>query len=304
MTKNIICSCAILLVTFSLSAQSDSPANQLNLTDSVTAIQKKTGSGIITNNHSGKFYIYWGYNGSVFTHSDIHFEGPDYNFTVFDVVAHDRPTPFSFGVYFNPSSITIPQYNYRIGYYLNNRWSISLGLDHMKYVMDQNQTVLMSGEIDDIASADYAGSYHDSAMVLTQDFLKFEHTDGLNLLSLDVEYTLPLLNLFHDKMNMSLASGAGIAAMIPRTDVRVFGEGINNKFHLAGYGISAKTGVRFEFFKNIFLLAQTRFGFVNLPDILLNDNVPQRADQHFSFFEYFVTAGLTLPFRKNEKHFK
>ena len=28
--------------------------------------------------------------------------------------------------------MTIPQYNFRLGYYLNDHWNVSLGIDHMK----------------------------------------------------------------------------------------------------------------------------------------------------------------------------
>ncbi|MEO6167589.1 MAG: hypothetical protein ABIO46_00785 [Chitinophagales bacterium] len=297
MPKIILITCMILLFGKFLIAQSNS-GGSTPASDS-SALQSIASHNLKKTDNRGKFYFYWGYNGSAFTHSDIHFAGPDYDFTFFDVKAHDRPSHFSAGLYLNPATISIPQYNYRLGYHFTDRWSISLGQDHMKYVVDQNQTVLMSGFIDDAVSTAYHGVYVDSAIILSEDFLKFEHTDGLNLVSLDLEYTLPLLSLPDGKMNVSFSTGIGLACMIPRTDVRVFGEGINNKFHLAGYSISAKAGPRIEFFHNFFLLAQVRTGYINLPDILLNNSSPQRADQHFSFLEYFVAAGFTFPFHKN-----
>jgi len=45
----------------------------------------------------------------------------------------------SFDKYFNSGNITIPQYNFRVGYYFKPNWDISFGIDHMKYVLDQNQ---------------------------------------------------------------------------------------------------------------------------------------------------------------------
>ncbi len=82
----------------------------------------------------GQWFLYWGYNRSWFTNSDIRFEGDDHDFTLRDVRAHDRPVGFDAKTYFSPASIWIPQYNYRIGYFLRDRWSLSLGMDHMKYV--------------------------------------------------------------------------------------------------------------------------------------------------------------------------
>jgi len=44
-----------------------------------------------TKHNKGKFYIFWGGNRESYTKSDIHFEGANYNFTVHDVTAHDKP---------------------------------------------------------------------------------------------------------------------------------------------------------------------------------------------------------------------
>ena len=87
----------------------------------------------------GSFYFYWGWNKSAYTKSDITFTGNDYNFTLYDVVADDRQSPLSANIYLNPANITIPQYNMRIGYFFNDKYNISFGVDHMKYVMRSNQ---------------------------------------------------------------------------------------------------------------------------------------------------------------------
>jgi hypothetical protein len=59
--------------------------------------------------------------------------GKDYNFTIENMVAHDDK---GWHVdYINPVKMTIPQTNFRIGYFINDHYSIALGVDHMKYVM-------------------------------------------------------------------------------------------------------------------------------------------------------------------------
>jgi len=60
--------------------------------------------------NKGRFYFNWGYNRARFIKSTIHFSSPSYDFTLFDVIADDRPSPFSFDQYFNPVKATIPQY--------------------------------------------------------------------------------------------------------------------------------------------------------------------------------------------------
>ncbi len=248
-----------------------------------------------------KFFFYWGYNRAIFTRSDIHLSGANYDFTVFDVKAHDRPSPFSIREYFGITSWSVPQYNYRIGYYINDRVSFSFGQDHMKYVMDRNQTATVSGVVSSAASEKYAGEYLEAPTKITPDFLTFEHTDGLNLFSLEIEYTLPLFSFFDNKLRIDLNGGAGGIWMVPRTDVRVFGYGLNNEYHLAGYSMTAKAGPQIQFFKHYFLRAQTRVGYITLPDILIHNEAPDRADQNFSFMEWYVVAGLLFPFGNASK---
>jgi len=94
----------------------------------------------------GKLFIYWGWNRANYSNSDIHLTGNNYDFTLKNVVAYDRPTAFTFA-YFNPVKITIPQTNFRIGYFLNDHYTVSIGVDHMKYVVKSYQTVKINGEI-------------------------------------------------------------------------------------------------------------------------------------------------------------
>lgn len=83
----------------------------------------------------GKFFFYWGWNKSIYSNSTIHFKGDDYSFRLDKVKASDKQSEPSLD-YINPARMTIAQYNFRIGYFFNDRWSISFGNDHMKYVVD------------------------------------------------------------------------------------------------------------------------------------------------------------------------
>ena len=66
--------------------------------------------------HGGTFYFAWGYNKDWFTRSDLHFVDhvtDDYDIIVHDAAAHDNP---SVDKVFE-SDPSVPQYNYRFGYY-------------------------------------------------------------------------------------------------------------------------------------------------------------------------------------------
>jgi hypothetical protein len=55
-----------------------------------------------TAKNKGKFYVFWGGNRESFSKSDIHFRGEDYNFTLNNVSAQDKPKGWHVD-YINPN---------------------------------------------------------------------------------------------------------------------------------------------------------------------------------------------------------
>lgn len=63
-----------------------------------------------TAHNKGKFFFYWGGNRAYYSTSDIRFTGADYDFTLNNVTAQDKPKGYHVD-YVNPSRMTIPQTN-------------------------------------------------------------------------------------------------------------------------------------------------------------------------------------------------
>lgn len=239
-------------------------------------------------NKKGTFFAYWGWNRSNYTTSDIHFTGKEYNFELTDVVAKDRQSVFTFHNYFNPTSITIPQYNFRFGYFISDKYQISFGADHMKYVMQANQTVKINGEIAN-SGTEYDGIYADRDLVLSKDFLQFEHTDGLNYENIEVRRFDALFT--RDKFVVSANEGFGIGILLPRTNATLLNNERYDEFHLAGYGFAAVASLNFTFFNYFFIQPEFKVGFINMPDIRTTKFKVDRADQYFWFSQYNVVFG-------------
>lgn len=247
------------------------------------------------------FYGYWGYNVSGYTKSDISFKGDNYNFTLYDVEAYDRPTPFSFDVYLNPSTVSIPQWNLRFGFFFADRWSVSIGTDHMKYVMPQNQSVPIEGFIN-IPNEIYNGEYNRQSIVLTEDFLKFEHTDGLNYASIEVEYNGNVYT-FNEKHSINYYVGPGVGLLVPRTNITLMHFPRYDEFHVAGFGVSGKIGIQAILWKHLTFNAEWKNGYINMPDILTTgDNPTDRSSQQFWFSEFTGTIGFILDFSKKDSN--
>ncbi|SHM74405.1 hypothetical protein [Polaribacter sp. KT 15] len=243
--------------------------------------------------NKGKFFVYWGWNWSSYTDSDIRFKGKDYDFTLTDVKAQDRPTKFSVNNYFNPGNITIPQNNYRIGYFFKENYTISIGVDHMKYVVNNDQNVTINGNIN-IGNAKYDGTYNNQNIQLTEDFLRFEHTDGLNYVNVEVKrfdnidhwFGLDLKNL-----QINLTEGIGVGGLYPRTDTSLLGKERHDNFHLSGWGVSVGAGLNITFLKHFYIQSDYKIGYINMPDIKTSLSSADSASQSFYFFENNILIG-------------
>ena len=246
------------------------------------------------------FDFFWGYNVSGYSKSDISFVGRDYNFTLYDVKAYDRPTPFQVDPYLNPGMFTIPQWNMRATYHFADRWSVSIGTDHMKYVMPQDQFVAMEGYIN-IPGGSHNGVYNRQPKKLTDDFLLFEHTDGLNYASIEMEYHGNIYR-FNDKHEINYYAGPGVGLLIPRSNVTLMEYPRYDEFHVAGYGLSGKIGLQTILWKHLTFNAEWKNGYMSMQDILTTgDNPNDRAMQTFWFSEFTGTIGFILDFTKKEK---
>jgi len=256
-----------------------------------------------SNSNKGQIYIFWGWNRGFYTNSDIHFTGTNYDFTLSDVKAYDRQSSFGLDPYFNPARITIPQTNLRIGYFINNHYDVSVGVDHMKYVMKNGQTVKINGEINDGTLFD--GTYNNKDIVLAQNFLIYEHTDGLNYLNAEITRNDDVLKLFKINWNSKIIQintlvGLGLGALMPRSNVTLWNNSRNDEFHFAGYGFAGKIGLNITCFKYLFFRGELKKGFINMPDVRTSPNPSDRASQHFFFSQANFSIGFTFnPFKGN-----
>lgn len=275
--KNIVAYTAFfaLIFTNTISAQ-----EEIKIQDKYTAHNK------------GKFFVSWGGNREIYTKSDVTFKGTDYNFTLNSITAHDKPKGWHID-YINPARMTIPQTNFRMGYFVNDHYSIAIGVDHMKYVMTQNQTANITGTI--AAGTPYDGVYNNTPIVLTEDFLKFEHTDGLNYVNTEFSRHDDISNLFKitntDKIQINLTEGAGVGILYPKTNTTLLGKERRDDWHVSGFGTSLKAGLNITFFKYFYLQGELKGGYINMQDIRTTISKEDSAAQDFFFFQKIIAVG-------------
>lgn len=245
-----------------------------------------------TAHKKGKFFISWGGNRETYSKSDIQFKGTDYDFTIYDVSAHDKPKGWHID-YINPGRMTIPQTNLRVGYFVNDHYSVALGVDHMKYVMNQDITVNYTGNYPNRNS--YGEAVGNNQVLLTEDFLTFEHTDGLNYVNTEVSRHDDISKLFKiidtDKIQVNVTEGIGLGVLYPKTNAKVFNKQRHDDFHLSGYGASIKAGLNLTFFKHFYIQTEVKGGYINMPDIQTTFSASDSASQEFFFFQKIIAFG-------------
>ncbi|BCE02528.1 hypothetical protein [Marinicellulosiphila megalodicopiae] len=245
---------------------------------------------------SGRWFGYWGWNAGQYTKSDIHFTGDNYDFTLNDVIANDRQSPFSFYNYFQPNRITIPQTNFKIGYFFDEHYSVSVGVDHMKYVMDAGQTVKINGNITNSGTV-YDGIYDNQDIVLDPEFLKYEHTDGLNYLNSEHNYSNQwFTKSITEKMNVTThwLVGMGGGVLMPKTNVTLLNNPRHDDFHFSGLGVNVKAGLNVFVGQHFFVQSELKTGYINMWDIRTTIDESDKASQQFMFMQANILLGWMI----------
>ncbi|GBU06738.1 membrane protein [Bacteroidales bacterium] len=238
----------------------------------------------------GDFFVYWGWNLDAYTHSDIRFWGNDYDFMLHDVNASDRQSRMNYHNYLQPNRVTIPQTNFRLGYFIKDNLALSFGVDHMKYVMEKDQVVRAVG-YNNRPGYEQIG---DRDLKLTEDFLQFEHTDGLNYINFEIENYKNLYTKDFFKLNALVGGGAGF--LLPRTNATLMDFERHDDFHLAGWGIAAKIGIEFSFWNVFSLRSEGKQGYIDMPNIRTTKFKEDKASQHFFFAQLNYTLGFNWRF--------
>ena len=250
------------------------------------------------NSHArGTLDFYWGYNHSAYTKSDLQLIGEGYDFTLSKVAAEDRPEPFS-SVYFNPTKITIPQFNIRLGYNFWNNFNLSPGYDHMKYVIRNNQDVSINGYVTPGIDEQWSGNYNGETVPLNDKHFHYENSDGLNYIRLqltrvDQWYRTKKTGWFAINSLMGVSTGM----VLSFNDLNFAGDFTRRTISASGYGISGHLGVRFEFWRHLFVQTNLAGGFIHQVNVKTRPTGTDHAKQRFGYIASETVVGFLFYIR-------
>jgi hypothetical protein len=251
----------------------------------------------------GAMFVYWGYNRSIYTPSNIRFIGPGYDFKLNGVEATDRPST-DINEYVSFNTITVPQFDVRIGYNFKRNWAFSLGYEHMKYVMKHGPTYYLNGYISpgiDQGNG-WSGTYSDQAVVTQENTFHYENTNGLNYINAQLTNVFKIYQTEKGRFALTTMMGVGAGPILSFNDFTFAGEKNVATVSLSGVGVSGHFGLRAEFFKHLFVAANVQGGFIGQYRVKTRPNdYDSHAKQAFLYGQRDIVVGALFYLKQTDK---
>ena len=246
------------------------------------------------------WYFSWGYSRQQYAPSDIHISQPSQgnDFTVHQASASDFPSSVEdtvnslFGLDF-----TNPQENMRIGKFMNpeKTFAIEFSLDHSKYNTDFNQSVPVSGTIN---NKPVSGN-----MVLDPKNFTYALHNGLNHLMVNAVWLNHLTGPIHKPGDLQLISRVGAGILLPHADNTILGNNnevgpknqniccfaSNDWWQINGWTAGVEVGVRYTVYKSIFLELTQKIAYGSLRSVPVYQGT---ADQTIWMSEQVLSTGF------------
>lgn len=233
--------------------------------------------------NKGEAYFSWGYNQEWYTHSNLHISQPSLgNHYIFkNIIAVDKP---GWNGKFFHKPMTIPQYNYRIGYFFKDNWGVELNFDHTKYVVAGRQLLHVKGTINNRAVDEFVEN--------TPDILHYQLNNGANFFLFNVVHRLQMPYINFKNLNAALLLKAGVGFMVPHVDNMIYGEQNDRGFQFGGLDVGAEAALRFTFFRHIYLEYCNKLVYANYWRLRVYKG---KARQAFGTYEMIANIGATFP---------
>ena len=245
---------------------------------------------------NGSLYFSWGYNQEWYTRSTVHITQPGLGneYDLVQVHGHDHMGWNNKSVF--KQALTIPQYNYRIGYYFNKKQDLALEInfDHTKFIIANNQHIRLKGVLrgtatdEDIFFSENNGFYY---------FLN----NGANFFLLNLVKRISLYTEKNNNFSLGLICKAGAGPVIPHVENKLFGVQNDPHFQFGGWNTGVETALRLTVMRYGFLEFSQKADYARYSNLKVASGT---ARQHFGTYELILSAGFIIPTAKNNPLFR
>ncbi len=231
-------------------------------------------------------YFSWGYNAEWYTRSNVHVKqdelGNDYTFNKVKATDHRG---WDEGLF--KQQLTIPQYNYRIGYMLDEDRGIGIEInfDHTKYIIALDQDLHMTGQ--------FQGRNVDTNIRFSsENGFHYYLNNGANFFLINL---VKRMHLWHDKQNIvriDALGKAGIGPVVPHVDNQLFGGQNDPHFQLGGWNTGVEADIKATFWKYAYLEYGFKGDYARYSGLR---SYKGDARQSFGTFEMILSLGINIP---------
>ena len=244
---------------------------------------------------SGEFYFSWGYNTEWYTHSNVSIDQPSQgnSYTFLGISGHDHKG-WDEGLF--SKAITIPQYNYRIGYFFNKKkqLAIEINFDHTKFIFGDNQMVHMKGKFNN-KPIDAEVLFADSTEGSTSSSYYYLN-NGANFLLINIVKRWPIYMNRKETIRIDGLGKAGIGPVIPHVQNKFFDQPENDPhFQIGGWNIGIEAALRATFFHYVFLEYSNKLDYARYSGLKIYEGT---AKQAFGTYEMILNLGVSFPVGK------
>jgi len=243
---------------------------------------------------TGSIYFSWGYNEEWYTHSTVHVSQPSLgnNYELVEVQAHDHE---GWNTHLLHEALSIPQYNYRLGYYFNQKQDlgIEINFDHTKYLIVDNQVIQFKGTMNH-------EPYNQQVLFSQANGFYYYLNNGANFLLFNLVKRVGLYNTKSKLFRLDLTGKAGIGPVVPHVQDEFFGVPNQQHFQFGGWNTGVETALRATFLKYGYLEFSQKGDYARYSNLKIADGT---AKQNFGTYELILSAGVFIPTTKHNPMF-
>ena len=234
----------------------------------------------------GELYLSWGYNTEWYTKSNIRISQPELgnDYTFNHIKGHDRR---GWDNKILKKGISIPQYNYRLGYFFNPEkgWGVEINFDHTKFVFKDEQDVSLTGKLN--------GRQVDTTIHFSEaNGFYYYLNNGANFLLFNIVKRGRVYESGKGNLKLDFLGKAGIGPVIPHVQNSLFGNANKPHFQFGGWNIGLEGTVKVTFFKYAFLEYCNKLDYARYSNLRIYEG---KAKQAFGTYEMILNIGATIP---------
>jgi len=235
--------------------------------------------------HKGEIYFSWGYNTEWYTRSTVKISQPELNnhYQYKSIRGHDH-RGWDDGLF--SKALSIPQYNYRIGYMFNNKkdLGVEINFDHTKFIIS-NQMASVKGTL-------YGRQVDSSVNFTAANGFYYYLNNGANFLLFNIVKRWHWYTNKQENIKIDALGKAGIGPVIPHVQNKFFSEPENEPhFQFGGWNTGIEGAIRSTFYKYVFIEFSGKLDYARYSGLKIYKGT---AKQAFGTAELILSLGASF----------